>query len=304
MNVQRETTIVITGAGGFIGGQITRELLNAGCRVVALKRKTSNLARCVSFQEKVTWVDLESPEWPRLLASHQPETLIHCAWSGVTAAERNDWKAQFVNLAFFSALLEASADAGVKRLIALGSQAEYGRFDGRIGESQPCRPDTAYGATKLACLALLEGFARDKRLGHVWLRLFSVYGPGEGDQWFIPSLIRQLKAGVAPRLTPCEQRYDYLHVKDLSAGLVAVLDHPSESGVFHLSSNSSVPLQHVVELLQQYTGRKVEPCFGALPYRPNQSMHLEGDSTRFYQGFGFRPRISLENGLKELVEQY
>jgi nucleoside-diphosphate-sugar epimerase len=295
--------IFVTGGTGFIGSHICRALIQAGHSIICLKRKTSSLNRCVDFRERAQWVDHDSAGWAQVVIASKPRALVHCAWTGVTVAERDDWKIQGENIAFFLELMRVAEAAGVKQFITFGSQAEYGPIQGRVNEDHPCRPTTAYGIGKLACLTLLEGFARQRQMSQAWLRLFSIYGPGEGSQWFIPNLVRQMKAGQAPQLTGCEQRYDYLHVHDLASAVLAVLRQPETSGVFNLSSNTSLPLKQVVQLIKEYAGCRVAPSFGALPYRPGQSMHMEGDSTRFYETFAFMPQVTIVEGLRKLVAE-
>jgi len=294
--------IFVTGGTGFIGSHLVRALVAAGHVVLALRREKSSLARCEDFSRRIVWVNQDASDWTQSVIVAKPAVILHAAWTGVTAAERADWKLQSTNLTLFADLLHIAGNVGLAQFIALGSQAEYGFINGRVDETHPCQPDTAYGATKLAALALLEGFARQKELAYVWLRLFSIYGPGEGEAWFIPNLIRQLRLGQSPQLSGCEQRYDYLHAHDLAAALLAVLRHPVKTGVFNLSSNASLPLKQVVQLVKEYTGGCAEPAFGALPYRPGQSMRMEGDSRRFYQAFAFQPKIKLAEGLRQLVE--
>ena len=112
-----------------------------------------------------------------------------------------------------------------------------------------------------------------------------------------------MKLGQPPQLSGCEQRYDYLHVHDLAAAILAVLRQPEKYGVFNLSSDASLPLKQVVQLIKEHTAFNVEIAFGALPYRSGQSMHMEGDSTRFNQTFGFNPQISIVEGLGRLVKE-
>lgn len=288
--------IFLTGATGFIGSHIGAALSEAGHQLLCLRRKTSDLRRCAAYAEEVSWTESDS-DW----AAWKPETVVHAAWSGVTAAEHDDEKLQAANLDFFLKLLQTSAAAGVKRFVALGSVAEYGRINERVSEEHPCQPVCAYGKAKLACLNLLQDFVAKNHLSYAWLRLFPVYGPGQDEEWFMLLLLRKFRAGEAPRLTPCEQRYDYLHVRDLAAAVAAAVERPEASGVFNLGSNTSVPLKEIALRLQELSGSRVGPVFGALPYRPNQSMRMEGDSTKFYAAFGFAPRITLEEGLRELI---
>lgn len=294
--------IFVTGGTGFIGSHLVRALVADGHEVIALRREKSDLHRCADFEKKAVWVSQDDPGWKQQVIARKPAVIIHAAWAGVTAAERADWKLQATNLVLLAELLNIAGNIGLAQFIATGSQAEYGTINGRVDENHPCLPDKAYGAAKLAALALLEGFARQGKISYAWLRLFSIYGPGEGETWFIPNLIRQMKLGRPPQLSGCEQRYDYLHVRDLAAGVLAVLRRPETSGVFHLGSNASLPLKQVVELVKEYTGCRAEPGFGALPYRPGQSMHMEGDSTRFYQTFGFQPKMTLAEGLREMID--
>jgi len=278
-------------------------MVSAGHEVIALRREKSSLGRCSDFAKHVAWLDHDAPDWTQRAIAEKPAVIIHSAWSGVSAANRADWKLQASNLALFTDLLHIAGTVSLKQFIAFGSQAEYGQINGRVDENYPCKPDTAYGATKLACLTLLEGFARQTKMAYVWLRLFSIYGPDESESWFIPNLIRQMKLGQSPQLSGCEQRYDYLHVHDLAAGLLAVLHQPGKNGVFNFSSNTSLPLKQVVQLIKEYTGCVAEPAFGALPYRAGQSMHIEGDSTRFNQTFAFKLQINISAGLRQLVKE-
>ncbi len=295
--------VLLTGANGFIGSRIGAALASAGHRLICVKRKNSDLRRWTAWTDQTIWVDLETDSWRSQIIAARPEAVVHCAWAGTTEGGRNDWTIQTRNLDFFSEVLQTVAGLPIRRIIGLGSQAEYGTIHGRINEQAQPRPLTAYGAAKAAAATFLDTFARQNKLSHAWLRLFSVYGPGEGHQWLIPSLINQFLEGQPPQLTECEQRYDYLHVDDLTRGALAALAQPEHQGVFNLSSNTSVPLRTIVQLVRDLSGSRVVPEYGALPYRPGQSMHLEGDSSKFFKAFSFVPLIAMEEGIRDYVRQ-
>ncbi len=303
MRSPHDVKVLLTGASGFIGSHVGAALTGAGYHLICLKRETSDLRRCAAYAREVDWIVIGSEGWRDRIIAAQPQAVAHCAWSGTTARDRDDWALQARNLVFFAELLQTVGDLSLQRFIALGSQAEYGVVHGRINELHPLRPVSAYGAAKVAAAAFLATFAGQRNLSYAWLRLFSVYGPGEGDQWFIPGLVKQFLEDRAPRLTGCEQRYDYLHVQDLAEGILAALRQPDGVGVFNLGSNTSTPLKTIVRLVQRFIAKGVEPEFGALPYRANQSMHLEGDSSKFYETFSFAPRIALAEGISEYMRQ-
>ena len=129
--------ILVTGGTGFIGSHICRALIQAGHSIICLKRKASNLDRCMDFRERAQWVDHDSAGWAQVITTAKPRALIHCAWAGVTAAKRDDWKVQGENIAFFLELMPVVEAARVSRFIAFGSQAEYGLIQGRVSEDIP-----------------------------------------------------------------------------------------------------------------------------------------------------------------------
>jgi nucleoside-diphosphate-sugar epimerase len=153
-------------------------------------------------------------------------------------------------------------------------------------------------------LNIFKNFAEQNNLEWYWFRLFSVFGPKEGNNWFIPFLIDKLSKNEVLNLTFCEQKYDYLYVNDLATCLFNV-SHTKEnhSGVYNLSSNSSLKLKNIASLLSAKMESKSKINFGAIPYRENQVMHMEGDSAKFIKIFN--PIYTLfEKALNSTIQFY
>ena len=291
-------TILVSGVSGLIGSHVCRELVASGANIIALRRETSNLSRCQDYIDKIIWINTNNAHWITQCLRYKPDRIVHCAWSGIDSNQRNDWHIQLSNFSLFQGLLEIALQSPLKQFIALGSQAEYGSIDGRIDESTECLPNTAYGSVKIACLSLLQSFSRLTSIPFVWLRLFSVYGPDEAQTWFISNVIQQIKNGISPELTLCEQKYDYLSVWDIAKAINIVLQRSEYQGVFNLGSNSSIPLSEIVSFIQSQISPSMSIKFGNIPYRPNQSMHIEGDSSLFYKTYNFEPQLSIFDAIK------
>ncbi|RZK16301.1 MAG: NAD-dependent epimerase/dehydratase family protein [Hymenobacter sp.] len=183
-----------------------------------------------------------------------------------------------------------------------GSQAEYGNFHGRIAEADPANPTTAYGAVKLATLEVLRAFCQTHGLAWHWLRVFAVFGPREDAHWFVSHVITKLLAGQQLDLTGCEQRYDYTYVRDLARAVVSVLGaEAASSGIYNTSANAALPLKDLVQAAQTLTQSSSEIKYGAMPYRPGQVMHLEGNADRFTRVFGPVATTPLPQALAETV---
>ena len=299
--------ILITGATGFLGSNIAEEIINQGYNVVALKRSTSNLWRCISFYDQIQWIDCDNlAEAEPEIINHKPDILIHAAWNGVNATDRDNWIEQEKNLSFLVSLLEIVKKTNIKKIIALGSQAEYGNFEGSVDEHYPCNPTSAYRENKVCASILLKSFAELNKIDWYWIRIFSVFGPREEKNWLIPATINNLLEKKEMNLTPCEQRYDYLFTTDFTAGIMNVVKNNSNlSGIYNMSSGQSIKLKDILSFLENILSPEQKLLkIGVTPYRPQQVMHMEGNSKRFFQSFNFQPAYSIYKGLEETLSYY
>lgn len=294
--------VVITGATGFLGSAVLAELLEAGVRVTALLRPDSNCARLAGQQgfEILTYSRLLDEKTVHTLSESKPNIFIHCGWRGVGNSERNETFQITSNIPMTLDAIELAAAAGCQQWIGLGSQAEYGNQNCRMSEDTPLCPTTLYGKAKVAAGVAALALCDAHKLAGVWLRVFSTYGPDDAPHWLIPYVIREFLSGRTPKLTRCEQLWDYLFVADAARAIVAVTDGTT-SGVFNVGSGSARPLKDYVEAIRRELGLSLEPAYGAVPYRPDQVMHLEADIARLCGATNWRPEVSLARGIELTV---
>jgi nucleoside-diphosphate-sugar epimerase len=193
-----------------------------------------------------------------------------------------------------------AAKAGCSHWIGAGSQAEYGVSNRKIDELAPTLPTTVYGQSKLAACLSTQKFCEAVGMNWSWLRVFSVYGPGDHPHWFIPYIIGELRAGRSPKLTKCEQVWDYLFIRDAAEAFIE-LARKQAGGIYNLGSGRTVSLRQVVEIISARLDSKTLPEFGAVPYRDDQVMHLEADIRRLTAATGWVPKTSIEIGLAETI---
>ena len=234
------------------------------------------------------------------MRERQPKVFIHCAWRGVLGGVRNEAYQISENVPLTIKAVELAHASGCRQWIGLGSQAEYGNLNRRLDESAPTTPTTAYGRAKLAAGIAALGLAETLGLRGAWLRVFSTYGPGDAPQWLIQHVVREFLAGRTPQLTRCEQLWDYLYVADAARAIVSVANGET-TGVFNLGSGRAVVLKELIETIRKIIGSTVEPDYGAVPYRPDQVMHLEADIGKLQAATGWFPTTSFEAGLRATV---
>lgn len=302
-------TVLITGITGFIGSHIAELFVKKNIQVIGLKRQTSDTWRCKDIESKIIWVDIdEKGEFKEELAQYSFEIIVHSAWIGVDSNSRDDWKQQSKNLPFLISLLEVAKKASVKKFIFLGSQAEYGNIEGKISEKRKPNALNAYASIKLASLEIVKTYCELNSINWIWLRLFSLFGEKENQNWLIPSLVQKMHTTSHMDFTPGNQKYAYLFVNDFAEIMKKVITVPIKSGIYNISSNETRTIKSLVEDIRDYVNPEFILNFGVLKYRDNQSMHLEGDITKLISQIGdfeFTDfNIALHKSLNHYLNKY
>ncbi|GAB3439032.1 NAD-dependent epimerase/dehydratase family protein [Insolitispirillum peregrinum] len=297
--------VLLTGASGFVGAAVARQMVAQGRNVALLLRSSSDTRRIDDILDKVTVIrgDMANIGQARdEISAFAPQAVAHLAWQGVKGADRNSYE-QADNVPASVALYRLAAELGCSRFVGLGSQAEYGPCPARSDEQVPTRPTTVYGAAKLSTFCLLDRMAAADGNSFAWLRLFSSYGPGDDPSWLIPYMTLRLLSGEKPSLTKGEQLWDYIYVDDAAAAVVSLIDSDA-TGAFNLGSGQAWPLHDLITKIRDLIDPALPLGFGDVPYRPDQVMHLEADITALSRATGWTPKMPLDDGLKNTVDWY
>ena len=296
--------VFITGASGFIGSYVFRNLIQAGHTVLSMKRSTTNLWRIDDCISKADWIE-DSVSLDDELCKFVPDVIINLAWNGVAAKDRTDWAKQGSNILMQQRLLDIALKCGTKKFIGAGSQAEYGTFENKIDETYPANPNSAYGAVKYSCLTMLKTFCEINHIEWYWFRIFPCFGPMEDENWLIPSLIKNVMTEDHMDLTLGEQKLAYLYVGEVANSItspIACLE--DKSGVYNICSDNPRPLKEMVSSIRDLVDPGFQLNFGALQYRYGQCMYMEGDTARIKKNLYKIDSSSYDNRMKQTIEYY
>ena len=292
--------ILVTGASGFIGSAVVRELVQCGHDVAVLQRPKTNFSPLAGLPVTPIRVEDSRSSFAKdelaALTTFRPDAVIHAGWSGVGNAARND-EAQFENEEVTLNVLRAARDSGARHFIGLGSQAEYGPVEGSITETQSLAPTTLYGAAKAAAFFSASVLAAQFDLEFSWVRIFSTYGPGDAPHWMIQDIASKLLLNEPADLTPGTQMWDYLFVDDAATAIRAVSESPVGLGALNLGSGSAITIREIVEKLHTICLSRSELNFGRVPFRSDQVMHLQADTAKLRKTTGWEPLVNLDEGL-------
>jgi nucleoside-diphosphate-sugar epimerase len=296
--------ILLTGASGFLGSHVAEVLHERKHELLLTKRINSNLWRCSSFIDHVKWCNTDDNEFEDAVSLFQPEVIINLAWDGVFAQNRELWNVQIDNLQYQQNLLNIARKIKIKKIIGMGSQAEYGLFNGYIDESYSPKPNSAYGAVKLAAKTILQTFCETNDISWYWFRLFSCFGERESEHWLIPSVIKTMCGSNKMDLTFGEQQYAYLYVKDVANVFASAVETNPENGVYHIASDKLYSLKCILLKIKEYLNPDFNLNFGAIPYRENQSMISGSINSKTKHAFGIYENSDFDEKLIQTIEYY
>lgn len=202
-------------------------------------------------------------------------------------------------------ILQALRQGSGARLVHTSTSEVYGSaVRTPMDESHPLQSQSPYAASKTAADKLVESYVRSYGLDAVTLRPFNAFGPRQSGRAIIPTIVAQGLAGVPLRLGSLVPRRDFTYVRDTVEGYIAAADAPDALGaVINIGSGRAISIGELAALIGELLGRDLEVQEDAARMRPLHSevMHLEADNRLARDLLGWRPQVSLEDGLRQTI---
>lgn len=286
----------VTGAGGFIGTALCRTLSAHGAEVHGCGRKRPDALQVAH------WHDCDVTDAARvdqLFASVRPDVVFHLA-SRVTGSRSVDLVLPILrdNLLGTVHVLAAAVKHGSPRVLCLGSLQEP--------DMEPrAAPNSPYGAAKFAANAYARMYAEVFSLPVSIARPFMVYGPGQSDLTkLVPYVATQLLSGKQAQLSSGEQTFDWVYVDDVVDALLATVATPLTTGkTVDIGCGVLTAVKEVATGIARRLQQPQDLRLGAIPDRRMEQTRCS-DVEATARLIGWRPRVSLEQGLDATVEWY
>ena len=302
---------VVTGATGTIGMALIQELLKLNIAVTAMIRPDSGRRkRLEKFSSDPGFQIYECPMEQLCEADEKQigncDLFFYLAWSGTIGPERDDMELQLQNIRYTLDAVHLAKRLGCTAFIGAGSQAEYGRVEGKMKSDTPTFPEMGYGIAKLCAGQMSRLECAKLGMRHEWVRILSIYGPYDGETTMIISAIRKMLAGEVPEFSKGEQEWDYLYSEDAARAIAAVGLYGRDGRIYPIGSGQTRPLASYIETMRQAVGQasgeNPQTAVGALPYRDRQVMYLCADIGELQQDTGFEPTVTFEEGIAETIK--
>lgn len=284
--------VFLTGGTGLIGKETIPFLKQHGFDIYALTIGDEADTKDVKYI-KANLFDKE--EIDKILSEIKPEYMLHYAWLSTGLFNDN------MNFDFLTSsidLLKAFHKYGGKRVVMAGTYAEYGYHNETLKEDMPAEPINIYSQCKDFVHKISEAYCKNNDMSFGWGRIFSAYGKETDPRRLTSDVINHLSTGEEVVIRSGSLVRDYIYTKDIAAAFSAFLDSDVE-GVVNICTGIETSIHDYVMILAGLMGKKELVVFKeqASP----QQVRVVGDNTRLTKEVGFVPKYTIEEGLKEVL---
>ncbi|WP_410658535.1 NAD-dependent epimerase/dehydratase family protein [Amycolatopsis sp. lyj-112] len=301
--------VLFTGGGGFIAAHVIPMLIEDGYTVRIFDNMTrGDRARVNEFiaTGKVELVEQDVRYGGAVREAMRGCThVIHFATVSINKSVADPHESIDINMVGNHNVFAAAAAEGVERLVFASTASVYGdpkRLP--MHEDDELKPLTPYCISKRAGEDMLGFYERTKGLSWNALRFFNVYGPGQKIEAYYTSVInhfiQRLRAGQPPVIDGRgDQSMDFVHVTDLARAVVSALTSEKANVPINIGTGIDTSIATLAKILIDAVGVNVEPQFNE---RDVLVSRRAADITRAHEVLGWEPKISVEEGMHELVK--
>ncbi|MCM3569528.1 NAD-dependent epimerase [Neobacillus mesonae] len=324
--------ILVTGAAGFIGFHLSKQLLTQGFRVIGIdnlndyydvrlkKERLRILEQYPLFQfELIDLVDREKLN--RLFADNPVDMVVHlAAQAGVRYSLEDPHSYVQSNLVGFMNVLEACRNVEIKHLIYASSSSVYGANQNTPYSTKDSvdHPINIYAATKKANELMAHSYSHLYKLPTTGLRFFTVYGPwGRPDMAYYTFTKNIIEGKPIKLFNNGDMKRDFTYIDDIVEGITRLLKCPPSPGpslidnqsstnapykIYNIGSHKPEKLIHFIQVLENLIGKKA--IIESYPMQPGDMKVTYADIEDLHADTGFFPTTTIEEGLSQFVNWY
>ncbi len=266
--------ILVTGANGYIGSKVVKELCDRNIEVIATDFSNKNIDARAKYIEANIF--LENDNWFEYF--DKPDVCLHLAWRDGFIHNSPKHMEDLSNHYKFMVNL---IDNGLTQIACMGTMHEVGYHEGAIDENTSCNPLSLYGVSKNCLRKAIELYASSKNCKFQWLRAYYIFGDDSYGNSIFCKIRQAVERGqeLFP-FTTGKNKFDFIHVDDLAKQISSVVMQDKVLGIINVCSGNPVSLADQIEWYIKYNNLPIKLDYGKYPDRPYDSPCIYGDSKK------------------------
>jgi CDP-paratose synthetase len=292
--------ILITGASGFVGKYLLKELKKTEHELVILYRGKVGSILAGNEERNCQYIDIKEANWMELVQASQPEMAIHLA-AHLTSADDRDAIQQLVdgNILYGTQLLSALKNTPLRYFIHTGTFAEYHSNDYNTD------PAYLYAAMKTAFRSVMRYYQTTGDFRIINIIPFTIYGGIDTKKKLIDYIYDSTRNDDKIKMSPGEQVLDFIHIDDVVGLYLSIVEQISQFKEpyteLRLGTGNGTTPRQIANLIEELTGRKTNIEWGGLPYRKKDTMYSVADRNLPSEYISWVPAKDIKQGLKEYI---
>jgi nucleoside-diphosphate-sugar epimerase len=300
--------ILITGAAGFVGSNLTRYFVSRGIKVNIIIKKSSNTWRLndIIKETNVHYADVSNKnKVKKIIKKIKPKTIYHLATHGGYSDQNDLEKIKKSILDATYNLINECKKYRFNIFINTGSSSEYGFKNKAMKEGDILVPNSYYSVFKSSSTLYCQYESLKSNIQIVTIRPFHVYGPYEKSNRLIPSLIKNMLSGKKVKLVSSKVSRDMIYISDVIDFYIMIANKKNLKGeIFNLGSGKKTTIKEIYNSLKRITNYKVKNSWGSMKNRYWDQSTWYSDNSYVKNKLNWKPEVSLKKGLANTVNWY
>lgn len=294
--------VIVTGANGFVGYWLIRELKQNGISVVAIiKDENENISMLNEFEDiSIIYCDLSNlSSLEEKITDRDYDAFYHLAWIAAGGAGRADYTTQLNNVKYACDAVKVASYLGCKKILFAGTVTE--KIAENILNLSAKAQNNIYGICKHLTHCLVDIECKKQNIDYVWMQFSNLYGPYSINGNIVGYTIKELLLGNDASFGPAQQIYDLLYIEDLAYAAFLLGEKKSRKNSYYIGSGQPRVLADFLNEIGVICGMAEKVKIGV---RPDDGTRYEKewfDITPLIEDTGYLPRVTYREGILKTI---